>query len=175
MKKSDLPPERRPVPVLEGWTSLPAAAELLSVTRQRVYQMGVEENSLDSLRQVPGAGQRPAAYVVGDTELCRLRRTQLQAQLAAATASGEDDRVEQLEASLAEVQLDAVRQLQVQLAMAADAADVAGDVKLATLLRKRSPVPVAGCPVCQGHSGEVNVPPERFCTAHKPASVGADA
>lgn len=137
------------IPVLEGWSSLPVAADALSVTRQRVFQMGAEESKLTSLRYIPGAGNRPAAYVVSESEVCRLRREQLDAAIKAAQGDGTEEGlayVEVLRGQLAEVQLDAVRLLYVQLRVSADAAEVAGDAELAKLLRKRADnarVPVA--------------------------------
>jgi hypothetical protein len=132
---------KRDIPVLEGWKSLPTAARELSVTRQRLFQMGAEEDKLTSLRQVPGAGTRPAAYVVSEAELCRLRREQLEAAIRAAQAQEADEdkreaEVTVLRDSLGVVQLDAVRLLYLQLEATADAAAVAGDESLAVLLRK---------------------------------------
>lgn len=124
------------IPVLDGWTSLPVAAARLDVTRQRLFQM-VDEEKLTSVRQVLGAGSRPAAYVVGEAELCRLRRAQLEAALTAATAA-EPEEAAALRKQLAEVQLDAVRLLHGQLEAAADAADVAGDARLARTLRRQA-------------------------------------
>jgi hypothetical protein len=129
---------KRDIPVLEGWLSLPKAARLLSVTRQRVFQMGAEEDKLTSLRLIPGAGDRPAAYVVGEAEVCKLRREQLEAKIASVKAAGDPDGLAgELETELVEVQLDAVSLLFAQLGAAAEAADVAGDADLARLLRKR--------------------------------------
>lgn len=61
------------IPELEGWLSLPEAGDLLRVTRQRVFQMGAEEGKLKTLRRIRGAGPRPAAYVVGTSEILALR------------------------------------------------------------------------------------------------------
>lgn len=127
--------------MLEGWLSLPTAAEDLRVTRQRVFQMGAEEGKLTSLRQVPGAGERPAAYVVGEAEVCKLRRTQLEAAIKAAQDDDSEESAAQiahLREQLAAVQLDAVKLLFVQLGASADAAEVAGDADLAKLLRRRA-------------------------------------
>ena len=76
------------VPVLTGWVSLPVAAKRLRVKRQRLFQMGVEEDKLDSLRQVPGGAERPAAYVISEAELCRLlfERTRVDPRLSEARA-----------------------------------------------------------------------------------------
>jgi hypothetical protein len=51
------------IPVLEGQVSLPVAAKRLNVTRQRLFQM-VDEGKLTSIHKIPGAGARPAAYVI---------------------------------------------------------------------------------------------------------------
>lgn len=64
------------IPPLEGYTSLPEAADLLDVKRQRTYQMGVEEGSFATIRSIAGAGDRPAAYVVQNAELLWFRKTQ---------------------------------------------------------------------------------------------------
>jgi hypothetical protein len=167
---------RKDVSVLEGWRSLPDAAVPLGVTRQRLFQM-VDEGKLPSVRQVPGAGSRPAAYVISEAELCRLRREQLQAAIGAleAASDAEPGDLALLRERLAEVQMDALNLLRVQLGAAVEAADIAGDVKLSALLREKlAGVPSApGCPVCQGARGEVNASPGHFCASHKPAPVGA--
>jgi hypothetical protein len=143
---------RREIPTLEGWSSLPTAAAYLNVTRQRMYQMVVEEaGKFRSAHGVPGGGPRPAAYVVTDAELCQWKRRQLEAQLRAVEANDSDEGREEaaeLRVQLAAVQLDAVRQLRVQLGVAAEAAEVAGDAELAGELRGRmagleAKVPVA--------------------------------
>jgi hypothetical protein len=127
------------VPVLEGWVSLPVAAGRLEVKRQRIFQMGTEENKLASLRKVLGSGKRPAVYVVSEAELCRLRREQLEAAIRVAQDTDEGrHEVGILRGLLGAVQLDAVRLLYVQLGAAAEAAAVAGDEDLARLLRKRA-------------------------------------
>jgi hypothetical protein len=56
------------IPELAGWLSLPVAALRMKKTRQRAYQMA-EDGTLKSVRQIPGAGPRPAAYVVRETEI----------------------------------------------------------------------------------------------------------
>jgi hypothetical protein len=56
------------IPVLAGWLSLPVAAERMGKTRQRAYQMA-EDGTLKTVRLIPGAGPRPAAYVVRETEI----------------------------------------------------------------------------------------------------------
>lgn len=61
---------------LEGYTSLPAARVVLRVTRQRIFQMGVDEGVFTTIRSIPGAGSRPAAYVVWNAELLWFRRDQ---------------------------------------------------------------------------------------------------
>lgn len=63
------------IPVLAGWVSLPVAAKRLNVTRQRLFQM-VDEGKLTTIHRVPGAGDRPAAYVIRDTEVDRLQKEQ---------------------------------------------------------------------------------------------------
>jgi Holliday junction resolvasome RuvABC DNA-binding subunit len=83
MKMSD-------VPVLPGWVSLPVAATRLEVTRQRLFQMADEEK-LTTIHQIPGAGKRPAAYVIAEDEVVRLEREQEAAR--AASRRTEDERV----------------------------------------------------------------------------------
>jgi hypothetical protein len=63
--------EMKDVPVLTGWLSLPVAGERLGRTRQRAYQL-VQENVLKTARQIPGVGERPAAYIVRETEVSNL-------------------------------------------------------------------------------------------------------
>lgn len=75
------------MPVLKGWVSFPAAAHRLSISRQRVFQM-LDEGKLPSARQLPGAGDRPAAYVISDKEMDRL----LAEQAAAEEASQETEK-----------------------------------------------------------------------------------
>lgn len=77
------------IPPLEGYTSLPDAAELLDVKRQRTYQMGVEEGVFATIRFIAGAGDRPAAYVVQNAELLWFRRPQC-AQCQSLIADGAD-------------------------------------------------------------------------------------
>jgi hypothetical protein len=59
------------VPELDGWLSLPVAAQKLGVSRQRVFQM-IQEDRIKSVRQIPGVGDRPAAYVVRLAEIDQL-------------------------------------------------------------------------------------------------------
>jgi hypothetical protein len=66
------------IPPLEGYTSLPEAADLLDVKRQRTFQMGVEEGTFATIRFIAGAGERPAAYVVQNAELLWFRKIQCQ-------------------------------------------------------------------------------------------------
>ena len=73
------------VPELEGKVSLPVAAEVLRVSRQRIFQMG-EERKLISLRRIAGAGSRPAAYVLDTIEVLRLRAKQCASCLEAVAA-----------------------------------------------------------------------------------------
>jgi hypothetical protein len=63
------------IPVLEGWLSLPAVGDLLGVTRQRIYQMGLNERKFATIRKIPGKAPddpgkraRPAVYVVKTEE-----------------------------------------------------------------------------------------------------------
>lgn len=86
----------RPViKVLEGWEGLPAAAARLGTTRQRLFQMGTEEGKLSSLRQIPGAGERPTAYVVSTKEIDALiaKRQEIDAARERGEASVEEDPV----------------------------------------------------------------------------------
>lgn len=62
---------KRHIPVLAGWLSLPDAAQRMGKTRQRAYQMA-DDGVLKTVRQIPGAGPRPAAYVVRETEIDNL-------------------------------------------------------------------------------------------------------
>jgi hypothetical protein len=75
------------VPELEGKVSLPKAAKVLDVSRQRVFQMGAEEGKLPSLRRIAGAGERPAAYVLDTIEVLQFRAKQC-ALCREAVASG---------------------------------------------------------------------------------------
>ena len=79
------------VPVLEGKVSLPKAGLELHVSRQRMFQM-IAEGKLPSARRIPGAGKRPAAYVIDQVELDSLLAAQRAAeecpQCAAARAVG---------------------------------------------------------------------------------------
>jgi hypothetical protein len=88
-------PEVEAVPVLEGWESLPALGDKLGVTRQRVYQMALNEHKFKTLHQIPGAAsdepgkrQRPAAYVVSTEEAEKFLAVQREA--IAAHAARED-------------------------------------------------------------------------------------
>jgi hypothetical protein len=76
------------VPVLRGWVSFPAAAHKLDMTRQRMFQM-LDEGKLTSVRRVPGAGDRPAAYLISDREMERLLAEQAAAKEAAQRAEAE--------------------------------------------------------------------------------------
>lgn len=141
---------KKVIPVLAGWVSLPVAAKRLEVKRQRLFQMGVEEDKLDTLHQIPGGSRsRPAAYVISEAELCRLQRGQLEAAIKAAQRDDTDEgraQLASLQGQLDAVQSDAVQLLMAQLGVTADAADVVGDGALARLLRKRAEgmqVPVA--------------------------------
>jgi hypothetical protein len=67
--------EEKQIPVLEGWVSLPVVGKRLKVTRQRIFQM-VDEGKLTTIHQLPGAGERPAAYVVRESEVKRLEAEQ---------------------------------------------------------------------------------------------------
>ena len=69
------------VPVLKGWVSFPAAADKLGISRQRMFQM-LDEGKLTSVRRVPGAGDRPAAYLITAREMERLVAEQAAAEAA---------------------------------------------------------------------------------------------
>lgn len=73
------------VPSLKGWVSFPDAADRLGISRQRVFQM-LDEHKLTSARQLAGAGNRPAAYVISDREMDRLLAEQAAAEAAAQEA-----------------------------------------------------------------------------------------
>lgn len=73
------------IPVLPGWVSLPVAAAQLDVKRQRLFQM-IDEGKLTTVHRIPGAGSRPAAYVVRVEEVNRLLAEQKAAE-ARVTAS----------------------------------------------------------------------------------------
>lgn len=131
---------KRMVEPLPGWKTLPAAADELGVKRQRVFQMIDEEGRLDHVYLVEGNGSRPAAYLVSDKDLCRLRGLQLEQLLKAARAKGEEglEEVADLERQQAALHLDTVLVLHSQLTLAAAAAEVAGDKALAARLRKQA-------------------------------------
>jgi hypothetical protein len=78
------------IPELAGWYSLPVAAEILGVSRQRLFQMG-EEEKLGTLRRISGVGTRPAAYVVAAAEVDKL--------LAAKSAASSCEKCEELRAA----------------------------------------------------------------------------
>jgi hypothetical protein len=71
------------VPVLPGWVSLPVAGEILKVSRQLMFQMA-QGHQLESLHQVAGAGDRPAAYVISEDELAKLQAKKVPAEPEAA-------------------------------------------------------------------------------------------
>jgi hypothetical protein len=77
------------IPPLEGYTSLPEAGQYLKVTRQRIYQMGVEDGAFLTIRAVAGAGPRPAAYVVQNAEMLWHRSFQCP-ECKALAADGEE-------------------------------------------------------------------------------------
>lgn len=76
------------IPVLLGWSSLPRAGVLLRVSRQRIFQMALEEWKFASIHMIPGSGVRPAAYVVQNIEVARMRRLQCEECRQAADAAG---------------------------------------------------------------------------------------
>ena len=82
-------PEVEDIPVLEGWYSLPALGNLLDVTRQRIYQMALNERKFLTIRRIdgaapdePGKRMRPMGYVVEAQEALQF----LAAQKAAIAA-----------------------------------------------------------------------------------------
>lgn len=78
------------VPPLPGWVSLPAAGIRLGVSRQLMFQMA-QAHQLDSLRQLPGAGDRPAAYAITEEELEQLlARKTVPTEVSAATEAAPD-------------------------------------------------------------------------------------
>ena len=131
---------KRTVEPLPGWKSLPRAACALDVKRQRLFQMIDEDGVLEHVYLIEGDGERPAAYLVSDMDLCRLRGLQLEQLLKAARAKGEEGQAEvaELESQQDALHLDTERLLHAQLGIAAAAADTAGDKALAALLRKRA-------------------------------------
>lgn len=74
--------DRSWVPPLKGYVSFPVVARRLKVSRQRVFQM-LDERKLTSAVQLPGAGDRPAAYAITVRELDRLLAEQRAAEEAA--------------------------------------------------------------------------------------------
>jgi hypothetical protein len=60
--------DMRQVPVLEGWITLPEAAEDLGISRARVHQMAQEEK----LTTVSQLGRRPV-YIVREVEIRRIK------------------------------------------------------------------------------------------------------
>lgn len=82
-----------PIPELEGWKSLPAVGDLLKVSRQRIFQMGVNERKFTTIHLIlggvdpdTGESRRPMGYVVRNEEVDEF----LAVQKAAAAASAED-------------------------------------------------------------------------------------
>lgn len=82
------------IPDLPGWMSLPAVGDALDVTRQRVYQMGLNERKFRTIHKIPGKapdepGQRnrPAVYVVRTTEVEEFQAAQ-QAVIAGHAGDG---------------------------------------------------------------------------------------
>jgi hypothetical protein len=68
-------PDFPDIPELAGWVSLPAVGDMLHVSRQRIYQMGLNERKFASIHkiagkgsEVPGERKRPAIYVVSTKE-----------------------------------------------------------------------------------------------------------
>jgi hypothetical protein len=70
---------KKEVPELEGKVSLPVVGLKLKVSRQRIFQM-IDEEKLRTVRRIPGAGVRPAAYVIDTAELDELLAAQLAAE-----------------------------------------------------------------------------------------------
>jgi len=63
------------LPVLEGWISLPDAADLLGKSRKRIYQMAREKdkNGKTKLQTVHRLGLRPL-LVVREAEILKLKK-----------------------------------------------------------------------------------------------------
>jgi hypothetical protein len=133
---------KRTVSPLPGWKSLPRSAVVLGVKRQRIFQMIDEEGALEHVYLIEGEKDdtRPAAYLVSDVDLYRLRGLQLEQLLKAARAKGEEGQAEvaELQRQQDALHLDTVLLLHFQLTIAAEAAVAAGDKALAALLRKRA-------------------------------------
>lgn len=84
--------DRKSIPVLPDWKSLPEAGAILGATRQRLFQM-VDEGKWTTIHQIPGAPsddpneeKRPALLVVARWEVENL----LAAQKAADGKDAED-------------------------------------------------------------------------------------
>ncbi len=76
------------IPPLEVYTSLPVASDYLhDVTRQRVFQMAMGR-VFRTIRSVPGAGVRPAAYVIQNVELLAWRKGRCAECVAEVAAGG---------------------------------------------------------------------------------------
>jgi hypothetical protein len=78
------------VPELDGWMSLPAAGDMLHVSRQRLFQM-VQERKWESIHRIrgkapedPADSGRPAIYVVRTEEVERYLAAQRTAAEGAA-------------------------------------------------------------------------------------------
>jgi hypothetical protein len=82
------------IPELEGYKSLPAFGNLLHVSRQRIFQMGLIERRFKTIRKIPGGAgpngedRRPMGYVVANTEVDEFLAVQ-RAAAAAAEAPAE--------------------------------------------------------------------------------------
>jgi hypothetical protein len=63
------------IPELPDWKSLPAFGNLLHVSRQRIFQMGLIERRFKTIRKIPGGvgpngeERRPMGYVVAQAEV----------------------------------------------------------------------------------------------------------
>ena len=81
------------IPDLEGYKSLPAFGNMLRVSRQRIFQMGLSERRFRTIRKIPGGvgpngeERRPMGYVVALSEVEEFLAAQKAALAAADEAS----------------------------------------------------------------------------------------
>jgi hypothetical protein len=72
---------KRDIPELQGWLSLPVAAERAGISRQWLFEMVSNTDSeLKNVRQVAGTGDRPACILVREAEIERLMEARKTAQ-----------------------------------------------------------------------------------------------
>lgn len=70
---------RKTIPDLTGWTSVPAAAQDIGVSRQWLFDL-ITAGKITSARRIPGTGDRPAAIVMRTAEVEQLKLLRQAAQ-----------------------------------------------------------------------------------------------